>query len=248
MSRLKFNGKELPSFVRYVGRDFSVLPDINVNYTELPRQLGGSFLYAKQGVRKESLDFILIPSKTSNLEKDAAAFAEWLRGDNFKPSKLEFPETADRYSLSQVNGSVSVNDLFVYGTCSVEFISVDPLNYMNNPLSVTGASALNVTYQGSVPQPFITEITVPSVCSRLKLESNKDNSFIQLDGSFTTGQKIVIDSDKKVITVSGQVNMKVLSLDSNWMVLQTGTNKLTLSVNNYISTAALKITSKIANY
>lgn len=238
----------MPSFVRYVGRDFSVLPDINVNYTELPRQLGGSFLYAKQGVKKESLDFLLLPSKTSNLEKDAAAFAEWLRGDNFKPSKLEFPETADRYSLSQVNGSVSVNDLFVYGTCSVEFISVDPLNYMNSPLSVIGASVLNVTYQGNVPQPFVTEITVPSACTRLTLVSDKDRNFIQLDGTFATGQKIIIDSDKKVITVNGQVNMKVLSLESNWMVLQTGMNKLTLKVNNSESTAVLKVTSKIANY
>lgn len=246
---VKFNGKNLPTFAKLVGREISALPDLSVKYMELPRQIGGSFLHTEQGIRKETLEFVLVPSKLSNVDTASIQFADWLRGNDFKPSKIEFDDRSDRYSMAQVNGSTSISDLFIYGNLSVEFLYVDPLSYLKTDLSVTGSSPLNVSYTGDVVQPFTAEFTLTSAATRLTLTNNlAPNKKIDLRGTFASGNKITVDMSKKVILVNSQKNMKVLSLDSAWFNLSKGTNRLTLAVNGTASQLNMTVKSKIAVY
>lgn len=249
MSSVKFNNKDLPSFVRLVSREIAVLPDIDIVGKELPRQIGSSFLYTNLGKKKESLEFVLIPEKVDSVDSCGIKFAEWLRGDNFKPSKIVFADKADRYAMAQVNGSIAVSDLFIYGKLSVEFLYLDPLSYLNTPLNITGNTALNVTYSGEVSQPFLAVFTVPQASAKIELRSNRTTKKITLNGSFPANTKFQIDMNKKQIYVSGVLNMKVLSFDSEWFQLESGVNTLSVvSSGSNISGISLNVQSKIAFY
>lgn len=242
-----FNGKPMPSFLILVGREISVLPELDIKTLELPRTIGSSFLYTKRNSRKFTLDFILNPASTVSLDDCIDDFAEWLAGDNFMPSKLAFSEQYDRYYMAQVTGNTEVSDLIVYGTCSVEFVALDPNKYHENKLEVTDASPVSLIYSGKVEQPFIAEVTLASAVSKVELLSDRTPSKITLTGTFPSGTKLIFDTDKKVIKVNTVVNMRVLSLDSQWFNLYTGTNKLSLKLNNSTVTTPLTIKANIAD-
>lgn len=246
---MKFNSKDLPAFVRLVGREITALPGISVNSMELPRQLGSSFLYTKLGSKKEALQFILIPTKVQTVDSATTEFATWLRGDNFKPSKIEFTDKAGVYSMAQVNGSVTVSDLFLYGTLTVEFLYTDPLTYSNTTINRESVFPISVAYTGEVPQPPVVSFVVVGTATKLELRNSMTSKRITLNGTFATGTQVVIDMQKKLIKLNGIVNMKVLSLDSEWSMLEKGTNSFTLYQNNAVKTGnSVLITSKVANY
>lgn len=249
MSTVKFNGIDLPSFVKLVGREISVLPYLNVRYTELPRQIGSSFLYTQQGVKKESLDFLLIPENLFNVDEAVIDFSEWLRGNEFKPSRIEFSDKPDRHSFAQVNGSVTVSDLFTHGSLSVEFLYVDPLSYLNTEINQTGASPLQVNYSGDVAQYPVIQFTLSSVATRVTLTNNLvTGKKVELRGNFPTGTVIQVNMNTKKITVNSQVNMSVLTLDSEWLPLVKGNNRITLQINGSNSTQQITVKSKVAVY
>ena len=242
-----FNGKPMPSFLILVGREISVLPELDIKTLELPRAVGSSFLYAKRNSKKFKLDFILNPASTVSLDDCVDDFAEWLSGDNYKPSKLTFSEQSDRYYMAQVTGNTEVSDLIVYGTCSVEFVAVDPSKYHVVTLSKVGASPLTVNYTGKLERPFSTEVTLASAANKVELVSDRTTAKLVLTGSFTNGTKLLFDTDKKIIKVNDDINMNVLTLDSQWFNLATGNNKLTLKLNNSAVTTSLTVKANIAD-
>lgn len=224
----------------------AALPELTVNYQELPRTVGGSFLYTKVGVRKFTLDFMLIPDRIDDMDDCVAEFGQWLTGDNYAPSKLEFSDRPDRYIMAQVESDSKVKDLFYYGDTSISFIAVDPHFYMYAGTQKTGNSPISVPYLGDIVQPFTAEFSVSKDCSRIALTSDRTSKKIQLDGTFKSGTNVTIDNSKKQILLNNLVNMSVLSLDSEWFLLEKGTNVLTVKLDNAASTAAITITSKIA--
>lgn len=242
-----FNGNPMPSFLILVGREISVLPELDIKTLELPRAVGSSFLYTKRKSRKFKLDFILNPASTVSLDDCEDDFAEWLAGDNYKPSKLTFSGQYGRYYMAQVTGSTEVSDLIVYGTCSVEFVALDPNKYHENKLEVTDASPVSLIYSGKADQPFIAEVTLASTVSKVELISDRTPAKITLTGTFPSGTKLIFDTDKKVIKVNTVVNMRVLTLDSQWFNLATGNNKLTLKLNNSAVTTSLTVKANIAD-
>lgn len=249
MATVKFNGKELPSFVRLVGREIAALPDIEVKSMELPRQLGSSFLYTKLGSKKESLEFLLLPDKLQTVDSASKEFAAWLRGDNFSPSKIEFTDRPNEYGMAQVTGSVSVSDLFLYGTLSVEFLYSDPLMYSNSPVSVTLNAPATVNYTGEVQQPPVIKFTLKKAASKIEVANSKAGKSVVLNGTFTVGTVITVDNQRKRIVVNDTVNMKVLALSSEWFNLGTGSNVISVKLDNTaVTDAPLTITSSIANY
>lgn len=246
MNPVTFNGVAIPSFVKVRGIEFSVLPELSVQYQELPRTLGGSFLYTQKGTKKFSLDILIELPNGRALFDCAEEFGDWLQGDNYAPSKLEFSEMPDYYYMANVNGAVNVTDILVAGEGSVEFLAVDPSKYSTNGLEVSGNSPLTVNYSGKVEQPFTVTFTVPQESTLLGITNVRTNKTMRLKGTFKQGDTVTFDTRKKQVIYNNQINMRLLSIDSEWLTLLSGANSLRLTVNNSASIAALNVSSKIA--
>ena len=235
MAAVTFNNKPLPSFVKLVGREISVLPDLSVKYQELPTQIGGSYLRTEKGVKKESLDFILIPEQLYDVDSAAREFSDWLRGNDFNPSLIWF-DTEDGelpaiYYMAQVNGSVSVSDLFTHGELSVEFIYVDPLGTgtVTNTLSSDSyVSSLVVNYKGTAPAlPSIISVRFIGNASRLVIYANSDSDKkLTLVGQFKAGDLLLINSLTRSIRLNNVTNMNLLSVDSQWFNITPQTTRI----------------------
>lgn len=249
MATVKFNNRELPAFAKLVGREISPLPEISVNSLELPRQIGSSFLYTQLGSKKETLQFILVPTKVQTVDSATVEFSTWLRGNNFKPSKIEFTDKAGQYSMAQVNGNVTVSDLFLYGSLSVEFLYTDPLTYSNTKLDVTVNSPATIIYSGIVPQPPVIQYTTTTVAAKISFHSSRTTKVITLNGNFPVGTLITVDNSRKLIQINGVTNMKVLSLDSEFFNLESGNNIINIRQNNTVHNGiAVTVRSNIATY
>ena len=239
----------MPSFVKLVGREIAALPDISVKSMELPRQIGSSFLYTKLGSKKESLNFLLIPEAVQTVDSATEEFATWLRGNNFQPSKIVFADKPDQYSMAQVNGSVTVSDLFLYGSLSVEFLYSDPLSYSNTKLDKTANTPSTVNYTGEVPQPPLIQYRTTTVATKISFHSNRTNKVVTINGNFPVGTLVTVDNSRKLIQINGITNMKVLSLDSEFFNLETGNNIITIRQNNTEHTGiAVTVRSEVANF
>ncbi|WP_429969160.1 distal tail protein Dit [Enterococcus sp. AZ136] len=246
MNPVTFNGVAIPSFVKVRGIEFSVLPELSVQYQELPRTLGGSFLYTQKGTKKFILDILIELPNGRALFDCAEEFGDWLQGDNYSPCKLEFSEMPDCYYMANVNGAVNVSDIFVAGEGSVEFLAVDPSKYSNKSLEVSGNSPLTVDYSGKVAQPFVVTFTVPQESTLLGITNVRTNKTMRLKGTFKQGDTVTFDTRKKQVIYNNQINMRLLSIDSEWLTLLSGANSLRLTVNNSASSAVLNVSSKIA--
>ncbi|WP_301389441.1 distal tail protein Dit [Enterococcus entomosocium] len=246
MSLVTFNGVAIPSFVKVRRIEFSVLPELSVQYQELPRTFGGSFLYTQKGTKKFSLDIFIEMPEGRVLFDCAEEFGDWLQGDNYKPSRLEFNEMPDCYFMANVNGAVNVSDILVAGEGSVEFLAVDPSKYSTKGLEVSGNSPLTVNYSGKVEQPFTVTFTVPQESTLLGITNTSTNKTMRLKGTFKQGDTVTFDTSKKQVIYNNQINMRLLSIDSEWLSLVKGVNVLRLTVNNSASTAVLNVSSKIA--
>lgn len=245
---VKFAGKEIPDFVKVTGRTMTLLPEISVNYKELPAQIGGFYSRTKLGTRKTELEIMLIPEHPSTLDEKMAEFAEWLQGDDFKPSQLTFADQQDRYLLAQVSGSTDIDDLFFAGKGKITFLSVNPIFYLFSGLNKTEGAPISVNYTGQIPQAPVITFTVAKACKRIELYSNRQDGRIILSGNFSAGNSIQIDCDNKVIKVNNQVNMKVMTVESDWLLLQKGKNILTLKLDNTTAVNNITVASKIAMY
>lgn len=225
----------------------AALPEITVNYQELPRTVGDSFLYTKVGARKFTLDFMLVPEKVSDMDYCASAFGQWLSGDNFKPSKLVFSDRPSLYLLAQVDSGVKLNDLFYYGETSVSFIATDPLFYSEYEPVIDVTTPVNMNYSGDKEQPFKIVATLPKDCTRVTLKSSRNDHYIQLDAAFKKGAVITVDTSKKQVLLDNQLNMKVLSLDSEWFNLASGFNEISILLDNAVVNVPAVITHKVAS-
>lgn len=187
---------------------------------------------------------------------------------NLTPSsaRVEYPLTFQRpgRGIRKVNCRVSrgpqiVSDWalargFAEGIM-VQFIATDPRIYNNTPgtpLVVTLASVasnsgtLNNTlgtwdeldmFQGS--PPTIT-ITGPSVNPRIA-NAVAANRSIKISHTLSTGQDIVIDVAKRIVTVNGVVNYSVVPDDNQWWEVMKGSQSITYSRTGTTGTSTATI-------
>jgi hypothetical protein len=125
----------------------------------------------------------------------------------------------------------------------IQFVATDPRVYADTaatPVAITltgvasnSASVNNSastwdeldTFQGA--PPTIT-ITGPSVNPRIANAAAANRS-IKINHNLPSGQNIVIDVAKRIVTVNGVVNYSVIPDDNQWWELMKGTQSITYS-------------------
>jgi hypothetical protein len=137
----------------------------------------------------------------------------------------------------------------------VQFVATDPRVYSNTAgtsLVVTLASVASNsgtlnntvgtwdeldTFQGSPP---IITITGPAVNPRIANAAAANRS-IKINHSLPSGQNIVIDVAKRLVTVNGTINYSVIPDDNQWWEVMKGSQSITFSRTGTTGTATATI-------
>lgn len=230
MSVVKFNGVEIPAFIKVTGITFPVLGAVTTRETEIPRRLGNVDNGVKFGGKPINLSITLLKDNKKTIQEQSDELKLWLKGDNWKVSQLILGDQPNKYHLARVSNSVEINDLFINGEGEIEFYCADPVKYdVTEQTKASTAGVATITYTGIEEAPTNITVQVTKDCTNIKLTHKQTGKAIDLIGTFKIGQSINIDSSKKVVKVDGVTAMRLVSFSNEWLYLTQGTNTITFT-------------------
>ncbi len=226
--KVKFNGINLPDFIRVVGLSFSAISDITGNESSLPHKVGNYDPGITRGGLAYDLNIQLVDTDKSMFQM-RRELKTWLKGNNWKPSRLEFEENSDKFNLARIGSDPEINDLFTHGETDIQFYCADPKEYDKELTEETySGSDFTVAYEGIEETSTVLEITLEKDYPNLSLKHLETGDTVNLTSAFESGQKVTVDSDRKLIKVNDTTAMNILNFNSNWLYLETGLNEFDL--------------------
>ncbi|UVX69109.1 MAG: tail protein [Bacteriophage sp.] len=243
MFKLKFNGVEAPKFIKVTGVDMGALPSISHNTFKVPSHFGDIDCGVDIGGRVITVNIKVI----KDLEKDDSYYirelAKWLRGDNFKVSKLELDESG-RYYMARCSDNVELKDTIVISEGHITFTASDPRCYgkeelhrvLRNGESIGGNAYIEEATR-TVTYPFEYRgdlTTLPTInikfsgdCNSVRVthvESGLSNFVTKR--TFKSGDTLMIDNDRKLTKLNNRVDMTIFDITADFIELKEGRNTL----------------------
>lgn len=236
---LNFNGKDLPNFVKVKRVNISALPSVSTN---LKANAGGYGVLSGEstfGEKVISADVsIVIPSGYS-LQKCARELAVWLQGNNFKLSPLIISDDAEVHYMAKISNSVAISDLIFAGEGTLEFVVPSGVAVGNEVKTYSGTTRAVFDYAGTIKAFPQIEVTINSEVpsGSVNIVNVKTGEKISLAGSFAVGNKIIVDCSKHLVKINDNMQLNMLSLDSQFFGTVVGGNEISCSVSG----ASLKV-------
>lgn len=228
---LNFAGVSIPNFVKVKAVYVSALPSINTNLKGSTTGFGvinGKTSFGETYLKADVS--IIIPSGYS-IQKCARELAVWLRGNNFDLSPLIVQDDAEIRYMAKASSSVDISDLIFAGKGTLEFVVPSGCSESVTEKSETGTPTATVTYLGScVAYPTI-EVTVGAPTSVIVINHIQKGDSIYLNGTFNTGDKILIDCNKHLVKLNNKLHMELIGITSDFIGLESGENGISCSIS-----------------
>lgn len=212
-NKVLFNNKPLPKFLDLVSIDYSIL-DIFEDTKTITLKLK----YNKRGLIKPLQENELI---------------EWLKGDNFKHSKLVLYNNPNVYYKAKLSSKIDT-DGFKRADMTIEF-ECEKYKYDTREIESIVNNAV-VKYCGDIETYPNISFKVLGACSELHLKvynkSVNKTSYIRLYGAFNANDLITINQTTNKVTVNGLVRLGIWGIDSKRHKLYNGDNVYKLEIGN----------------
>lgn len=214
------------------------LPTISNIYKE--QALNGLFFIRQKHTQREiEVEFNLIGATESNLRQLVSNIGSWL--NTKKPASLIFDDT-NTIEYFAVVESIEVDEELNIGTGTLKFICPDPYSYstttteVSNTGNSTAQTSKAVSIAGNIDVYPIIEVTFTGTSTNFKYTLG--SQFINIISGFASGNVLVIDHEKNLVTINGVNKMSSLSLDSQFFELKPGAN--TVVFEKFSGTAKIK--------
>lgn len=236
MFKLIYNGVEAPDFLKVTGVDQSVLPSLNHFNTQLPSGYGD----VDGGVGIGSKTFRISYKIIKNLSYDDSYYIDalylWLIGDNYKVSKLELDNSGEYY-LARPVGQTELTDDIITGSGVITFVASNPRRYspVEKEVTLNLLSETSITYNGIVPVYPVFSLRCSGTES-IKIVNKNTGEFVLVSGALTGN--IIIDCNKKYVSVNGKKDLTLLHQTSDWVLLRRGITSLEITTTGTKPTSA----------
>ena len=223
MYKLYYNEKPIPDFVIITKIEEPLIGDIT--NTVISSNYGSKCKQTEFGTKiVKGFKMLLDSQKINELN-------EWLKGNNWKATKLILPGR-DYYYEAIVNNAPDLEPNNYTTNFEIDFLILNP-DKIN--LKEYESNNLKINYMGTSEETYPTIILkVTNACSELKLSvsNSKYNNYIRLKHNFLTNDEIIVNMQTKKITINNVVKMQILTLDSRFHKLAKGENIYTLNIGN----------------
>ena len=241
MFKLMYNGVEVPNFVKVTGIDQYLLPEIEQYNSKIPSSYGNIDGGISYGSKVFTVHYMIIFDGEHSDSYYVDKMAAWLMGNNSKVSKFQIDDSGEYY-MARPTDAINMSDAILYGSGDITFVASNPRRYAPNVISRTLNKTGNttVTYTGLVPVCPVITVVCPSGTTSIKITNNTTKDYILVSG--TLAGTLVIDCDKKFISLEGTKDMSLLDIKSDWITLNRGSNTINVTVTG------TAITSITMNY
>lgn len=227
---LKYNNVSAPDFLKVTGVDQYLLPEIDHIRNKMPNSYGEIDGGVTLGAKVFKISYKIVYDGTHDDSYYIDAMALWLTGDNNNVSKLQL-DTSGEYYKARVSDATDFNDAILYGEGSITFTASNPRRYSANETTVSlKAGSTTVNYSGLIPTlPVITAVC-PSGTLSIRVTNATTGKAVTISSDNLQGT-VVIDCNKKFVSVNGTKDMTLLSTSSDWITLVRGNNTIEVVVN-----------------
>lgn len=221
MLSLYFNNIRIPDWVKVTNITEDILPTLEVTKYK-----------TKLGTKKINIDFKFQRNKLIDHQRKTE-FINWLKGNNFKLSKLILPGRLDFYHMAKVTNFSSISGTIRRGEGSIEFTCFDYQEIKANEIkfNITDNNEKVINYIGTeeVYPDFIFKVI--SSCDKIKI-SDTDSNFLEFNNSFNKGDILEITQSTNKVMLNNSLNMQIWHLKSKRIKFIPGLNSLKLEDGN----------------
>lgn len=221
---ITFNNADKPDFLKVKAVNTSVLPEIKSEYKNINGGYGVVNSGTSIGGKKISLEVVIVPPKDKNLLQVQRELAFWLMGNDFKLSPLVISDECDLQYMAKVDNAVDIKDLIFAGEGTIDFYV--PKGMAVGRFTRYGANEANnkivVDYLGTAPSYPMFEFT-PSqnyTNTTLRIAHIETGDTMLVTGDFKAGEKITIDSNKRLVKRGEVLSLDMIDLKSKWLSLK----------------------------
>ncbi len=159
-------------------------------------------------------EFVLQTTSPAELRQRARAVAAWLNVRDAK--ELIFSDEPDLHYLARPTGPVDIEQIIGIGIVKMSFLVPSGYAEAVTPTIITGSTG---TYGGTLPAPMVITLTA-AAGDTLTITQGQYSSpapFIRLlDPGFEGGEVVIIDTEKRLVTVDGADARPDVDIDSDF--------------------------------
>ncbi|WP_339063552.1 phage distal tail protein [Tepidibacillus marianensis] len=223
---ISLDGRTLDSFglILQPGHSHPILPQTKDVTIEIPGRHGAYDVGASLSPRIINLPLAWARETTrENLQQRIRELAAFLVDATGKPRtfKLTFDyESTINYNV-RYSGSLDIDRFYKVGTFMLPLVAFDPFAY-GSEIQQSFTTALNI--DGTATALPIFEVNFTAASQDFKILQIETGKMVRVIHDFVAGDILVIDNEKRLITINGLKAMPSLDLDSEFFELMPGTN------------------------
>ncbi|MCQ9212844.1 MULTISPECIES: distal tail protein Dit [unclassified Streptococcus] len=196
----------------------------------VPGRHGAYFYNGIYGSREIKVSFLIQAKDRKSLLDRYGQISQCLRTKT--PQLLSFSDDPHRFYFAQFKDMSDLDEKRDDAMFSLTFICYDPFKYSD----VKPVSGNRITYAGDEDTKPILTITLTASGNELRVLHLEKQQYIRLKGTYTAGNKIVIDMKKRTITQNGRSILTDLDVvNSRFFTFSKGVNTLSINLGHTVT-------------
>lgn len=215
MLSLYFNNVRIPDWIKVTNITEDILPNLEVTKEK-----------TKFGEKKIVVEFKFKRNKLID-HKLKYELLQFVKGDNFKESKLILPGRSEYYYMAKVTNLSSISGSIRRGEGTIEFTCFNYKEIQANTcyLEIKNKNSTDINYIGTEETYPKIKIKVTSQCNKIKL-IDVNGYFLEFNHSFNANDILEINQEFNKVTLNGVLNMQIWHLKSKRIKFKYGLNTL----------------------
>jgi len=227
MVTMTFNGVSKSYFRVAKGESRPASPAIDRKAYQIGNMNGVRIGRMRHGSRVLHIPFIIMFERMEDIQRIKEELAEWLIHEEAK--RLTFSDEPNTiYIAHYTNGleSFTEEESVLKGT-----LIMTCHDGVKHDLAETETSQLDFSYSGR-PTGLIIEVNFTHATQNFTLQHEQLNRTLRINWLFSAGDRLVIDTDRRKVTINGHVRMNAFDFTSRFFGLIAGRNTITRSSEN----------------
>ena len=224
MRTFTFNDTKKDYLIPLFGNNREPWAPIERQYQEFPGR-PGVYMRKKRIVKQRTFTVpVLLHDLDMNYNELKEDLAAWLIHDEPKP--LIFDDEPNRIYYAVVDGAFNPEDIVTFGKGTIPFVCPNPYKYGFEESIILGN--FPIRNEGTVETSPIFSVKFIAGASEF-IFTHQNGKFVRIIYNFSVNDLLVVDMDKRKITINNNVKMTTLDLNSNWFSLNPGKNEIIVS-------------------
>lgn len=209
--------------------DSPILPPIEQKILTVPDRVGGFHIGRLKGTRTETIKITVLADSQEELAAKKRILANWLDTDT--PQRFLYSYELQMEYLAILDGETNLDKIVTDGETTLTFVIPEPVALGTTRTANLDSASNVITYSGTERGFPVFTVTFTQASTNFDLTHFETGNRVYLVRSFAVNDRLVIDNRNGKVTLNGVLGMEYLSIISDYIYLNPGTNTINVTPN-----------------